>query len=1098
MADFKVYSARTVFEGLRRTFHQYLEAQYHIWDEDLIAERRRLLERPGVTFQEPQLEATPLYASGNGYSDLDIPKPAQEILTLASTRANVGIYPSPYAHQAASLEAFLRREEEIIVATGTGSGKTECFLMPILGSLAMESTDRPGSWELPGCRALLLYPMNALVNDQLGRLRRLFGDPEVAAALKRERSRRATFGMYTSRTPYPGMSSPSRNQERIGSLLERYYLNVSPEIHSRLEREGKWPAKDIKRYLESSFTSGPDDSELFSRQEIQTACPDILVTNYSMLEYMLLRPIEKKIFEQTAQWLAHDSTNRFIVVLDEAHMYRGSGGAEVAYLLRRLHSRLRINRDRVRYILTSASLGSSDEAISRIKAFAAELSGLTGTSRSFAFIQGEPIKKEGQRPATAKEADALSGYDFTTLHGIYESPFPAEQAIQRLFRELGLETTEAAQGEVALREQVYSWLQNFGPAALATNLITAQPRALALIADKVFPGSENGGRALESLLALMSFAREEETGRVFAPVRSHLFFRGLPGLFACTNPRCPDRVQENRSSVLGRLFATPQLRCPCGARVYELLTHRDCGAAFIRGYLSDEHGNFLWHEPSTGLWSEGGLLEAHFLVEVKRKSEQAVEGATTWLHMNTGQLEVREPAPAVAHNYIALLRPDRIVADGSSAVLSFNGECPVCLKSWQGTSKIMDLVTKGEAPFAHLVREQVALQPPTQSATEQSPNGGRKALLFSDGRQKAARLARDIPREIEQDVFRQVLLLAAAELRRLGLEALLSQRTYVACLDVLNKTGLQFFDGDDRYRLQQHVREYRKWYEGDLEGAIRGGEFSPIPPPRFTALLLRQLGSAFYSVNALTLAYISPTSKALRAMTESGVGLDKEIALALSVVWLQGFANRFAFDPTLKVGLRTRAAGYPVMGGIEARAGFIRRQQDFLTERIGDIGSFVGTLAECLCEKDTGGAFFIAPGRVKLEVAIHGIWHQCSACTAVSAVTWWGHCPNCLSLDVKPVEPSATSYLRARKGFWRDPVATGGPNTSSKRLPVTLHSLQSDRRGEHGLGARPIRESCSRLPGGFVQLWPFVPHMPRTGSKARRPGAATALCALQP
>ena len=161
----KVYSARTVFEGLKKTFHQYLEAQYHIWDEDLIAERRNLLDRPGVSFQEPKLEATPFYASGAPYRKLSIPKEAQDILELASKRTNTGIFPEPYLHQAAALEACLGRDEEIIVATGTGSGKTECFLMPILGSLALESSLRPDSWKLPGVRALLLYPMNALVND---------------------------------------------------------------------------------------------------------------------------------------------------------------------------------------------------------------------------------------------------------------------------------------------------------------------------------------------------------------------------------------------------------------------------------------------------------------------------------------------------------------------------------------------------------------------------------------------------------------------------------------------------------------------------------------------------------------------------------------------------------------------------------------------------------------------------------------------------------------------------------------------------------------------------------------------------------------------
>jgi len=89
--------------------------------------------------------------------------------------------------------------------------------------------------------------------------------------------------------------------------------------------------------------TGADDAELLMRHEIQAACPEILITNYSMLEYMMLRPIERSIFEQTAKWLENKGTY-LTVVLDEAHMYRGATGAEVAFLLRRLFARLGIKR----------------------------------------------------------------------------------------------------------------------------------------------------------------------------------------------------------------------------------------------------------------------------------------------------------------------------------------------------------------------------------------------------------------------------------------------------------------------------------------------------------------------------------------------------------------------------------------------------------------------------------------------------------------------------------------------------------------------------------------------------------------------------------
>src|SRR5256885_1941484 len=104
--------------------------------------------------------------------------------------------------------------------------------------------------------------------------------------------------------------------------------------------------------------------------------PDILVTNYSMLEYMLMRPFERPIFDETRQWLQCDG-NSLILVLDEAHMYRGAKGAEVAFLLRRLRARLGIHDrpEKLRVIATSASLGSDVAALENVKRFAADLTG---------------------------------------------------------------------------------------------------------------------------------------------------------------------------------------------------------------------------------------------------------------------------------------------------------------------------------------------------------------------------------------------------------------------------------------------------------------------------------------------------------------------------------------------------------------------------------------------------------------------------------------------------------------------------------------------------------------------------------------------------
>jgi ATP-dependent helicase YprA (DUF1998 family) len=147
---------------LTESLRSYIEAQYHIRDESLIRERRRLLEDPGAVSQKPYVESTPVYELGKLYSELNLPQPVKDVLTeLASKK--LGLFERPYIHQSTTLEAFFSQAADLIVATGTGSGKTESFLMPIIGQLAMEAHTRPQSARLPGCRALLLYPMNALV-----------------------------------------------------------------------------------------------------------------------------------------------------------------------------------------------------------------------------------------------------------------------------------------------------------------------------------------------------------------------------------------------------------------------------------------------------------------------------------------------------------------------------------------------------------------------------------------------------------------------------------------------------------------------------------------------------------------------------------------------------------------------------------------------------------------------------------------------------------------------------------------------------------------------------------------------------------------------
>jgi ATP-dependent helicase YprA (DUF1998 family) len=226
----------------------------------------------------------------------------------------------------------------------------------MLAKLAIEASHRPDSFTAPAVRALILYPMNALVNDQLGRLRLLLGDSRVTTQFQTWAGRPARFARYTSRTLYPGVRTAKKDQQRLGSI-EDFYLflieqaadQASPghkqakALKAKLEARGKWPAKpDLKGWYgaKGSRWQGKDgnfiravmqsgDPELLTRHEVLAAPPDVLITNYSMLEYMLMRPLERPVFDATRQWLADNPNEKFLLIVDEAHLYRGAAGAEV-------------------------------------------------------------------------------------------------------------------------------------------------------------------------------------------------------------------------------------------------------------------------------------------------------------------------------------------------------------------------------------------------------------------------------------------------------------------------------------------------------------------------------------------------------------------------------------------------------------------------------------------------------------------------------------------------------------------------------------------------------------------------------------------------
>ncbi len=1068
-----------VSSRLRETLRQYIEAQYHIRNEQLIEERRALLDSPGTIFQEPYVEATPSYTFGKDIEQLEIPREARDALAEIA-KLNVGIFDKPYEHQVAALEAFLSRDSDIVVATGTGSGKTESFLMPIIGHLATEAAQSPATANDDACRALLLYPMNALVNDQLSRIRKLFGDEDANKIISKGRNRKVRFATYTGRTPYAGIRSAGRDSRYIRPLFDDYYnklLNADSAIVHKLISRGKWPSKDLPAFFggdkveQATFKSGKKvgqlrtvyhwrdrlktsekDRELMTRDEVQKTCPDLLITNYSMLEYMLMRPIERSIFSKTRDWLSKDINNKFILVLDEAHLYYGAAGAEVALLLRRLFERLEIPRDRVKCILTSASLGGVQD-LENAKTFASALTGLQSSGRIFEIIVGSKEPSLDRTPSLPGLAQLLSIVSVGAIENAAMRLTEAVKEVESLAARFGWEQLRVNCSYEDLADYLFEQLWKLGIVKKLLTLCAGRAIAFNELFSSLFPEEQDPAasrRALAALLALCTLARRRRDQKVLLPARVHMFFRGIPGLWACSDAHCDAKISGNTVGILGKLYLDEHLNCSCEkkARVYELLTHRDCGTAFLRGYIAGWNGRFLWNDRSRpiGAAQIEPLAEIELLVDGNPNSDCR----PAWLDVSTGC--IKWSIPTNDEEFRKVWAPKLSDRDGDD--LTFRS-CPVCLVGWKDeATKIMDHQTKGEAPFAALVAMQLSLQPQQSPQTSKTPNGGRKVLLFSDGRQKAARLARDIPRAVEEDVFRQALAVAVSRMGAIPRECKPNNDLYVAFLSVLHDNDLVLFDGEDRETLIRDLKTFRRDFDGStISSAISDLAADMQPPQQYQRQLLRQICGRFYSLSDATIGFLEPTNSEIAALWQklspNIPGLEADDLLPLSVAWVSSCLETYAFNARLSSNIRERAAGYPrkIWGATKSFPKMFRT--NLLTTAFEEkaISNLEDAFSDALSQEKQSEGLFVEPRRVKLTVDLNRLWYQCRNCTRLSPVIFRSSCLRCGSQSINSLDPHESAYIKARKSYWRQPVAEAiSGSVDLRNVSVEEHTAQLSHR----------------------------------------------------
>jgi ATP-dependent helicase YprA (DUF1998 family) len=612
-------------DQIRNNLILYLKTAFRTKYPSIETERENLLRSPGVLSREPWVEPLPTYARGNAVGQLgasDLPNMTD------ATRADfrqfarcglVGDY-GLYAHQ---LEVLRRVAggQNIVVTAGTGSGKTEAFLLPLFAYLARESAgwEPAGSppphsndwWSdedwLVACaagrrscrvpqrqhetrpaavRALVLYPMNALVEDQLVRLRKALDSRDAREWLARNRhGDRFYIGRYNGSTPVPGHERTHRgrpDRDRIKKLVAalRQQQATSDAVDEYLRTEqGSDAEKAETRYLFPRL----DGAEMRCRWDMQDAPPDILITNYSMLSIMLMRDEDKPIFDATRAWLSRNDSV-FHLIVDELHTYRGTAGTEVAYLLRLLYERLGLSpgSEKLRIVAASASL-DPDENLARSLSFLRDFFGCDWSREQ--IVGGTPELGADRRVAAANLPTNLCAQ----LGDAYARRDTA--GTDSLCTQLAASLGPVAPGRptAALAEALSGQRGALTSALLdaCTESTEAQAVPLPGFASRMFPDATNDDqayRAARGFLVARSLAdKERQTG--LPRLRFHVFFRNMEGIWCCSAPGCGCDPDDTPTRPVGRLYAQRRIICDAASphRVMELLYCEQCGEVFLGG-----------------------------------------------------------------------------------------------------------------------------------------------------------------------------------------------------------------------------------------------------------------------------------------------------------------------------------------------------------------------------------------------------------------------------------------------------------------------------------------------------------------------------------
>jgi ATP-dependent helicase YprA (DUF1998 family) len=642
-----------IARNLRDEYLRLLKTTFRPRQQELRDQFNAEIERDGFLTREPFIALAQPYKFATALTEL-LPETRQRFAPISQT---------PYQHQADACRRILEHKPTV-VATGTGSGKTEAFLMPIVDHCL-----RVHQPAVRSVKAILIYPMNALANDQNNRIRERLAGTDVS------------YGRYTRETKM-------------------------------------WGTRP---------TDAPANERVL-RSEFRTAPPDLLLTNYMMLEYMLMRGDGREIFKN------HQIQ---FIVLDEVHTYRGLLGTDVACLLRRLREALRKANANVTplFIGTSATLQAGEEGDPRM-----------GIADFFTRLTGQPTPPESVVTETTSPPVLPVGVALPSPPTFTEEDLTAFSAqnlehICDFVAKLSGETVTDGQinavwSRMALPYLLMDWLR--------------QPRSEEDIIDQLATRPEREGVDRELL------RREIEAALLVGPCidsgsvvrlrpRVHRFLRGLARFWRCTHPDC------------GKLVGEGVDECDeCGSRTLPLAMCRTCGWDFfmaeedkndgVRPWLgrrSDKSTFFLYDPPTTQIEVD----------EENGPVGEEDEEVTADVEAGPGTDDSGdEPDADTLLDPRSLRFVDKATAGGDFPLRPVNvhagrgTRCPIC-RSRYGAQDVLTPVSLGNSS---------ALTHVSRVVMRNLPEGNRKLLVFCDSRQDAAHQARFISASEDRARIRRV------------------------------------------------------------------------------------------------------------------------------------------------------------------------------------------------------------------------------------------------------------------------------------------------------------------------------------------------------